>query len=339
MAAEEEIDCRKIFQSIEETTDKLIQINLNEQMKKDTVSIINSKVDDMHKMIDLKGEEFISMIVSSFTKKKEEEVLKEGDVMKKPKTKENKERALREKEIGELSNVIEKNFQSKMLELMDSVDNIINQTAVIEGATDFFKSTKIDDLIKINKDEFNFKIKRSLTKFMNKKGTIDIEWDTKKNNATYSSVDKSDSAQINIKGTTCYTYYQTSPEFTDEDITIEIEYKISTSDNYFYLGFINESVITTSNCMCCTIANAVYIQPNGDIVVNGSRQNSPKVMATKSQVHQLVLRLNAADKEVFFQMDDKEEVGPFKIPGKKFKFVSGSCNTVTGYIKILNAAS
>lgn len=339
--AEEDIDCRKIFQSIEDTTNKLIQINLNEQIKTDTVCTINNKIDEMHKMIDLKGDEFISMIINSFTVKQEEKVEqpKEGDVKKKSKKAENKERVLREKEISELTNEIEKKFQSKMLELMDSVDNIINQTAIIEGATEFFKSTKINDLIKINKDEFSFKVKRNLTKYLNKKACIDLEWDVKKNNATYSSVDKSDSSQLNIKGTTCYTYYQTVNEFTDEDVTIELEYKISTTDNYFYLGFINQTVVPSSNCMCCTIQNAVYIQPNGDVVVNGSRQNNQKLSANKNQVHQVVIRLNATDKEVFFQMDDKEEVGPFKIPGNKFRFVSGSCNTVTGYVKILNAFS
>ena len=294
----------------------------------------------MHKLIDLKGDEFINQIIESFTKEENVVEKKEGDVKKRNpiSKKEQKIRDARMQEIDALTNIIEKNFQLQMDDLLHSVDDIIQQTSVIEGATELFKKTELSDLLRVGKDDFDFKIKRKLGKFLKGKSETDIEW-SKSNNQNYSSVDKEDPLKLIIKGTTCYTYYQTTTKFNDEDVVIDLEYNIQTSDNYFYLGFINSAVVPSSNCMCCTIQNAVYIQPNGDVVVNGARQNKTQLLANKGKTHNLIIRFDSGDKSLYFTMDDNEEVGPFKIPGKDFKFVSGSCNTVTGYVKINSVTS
>lgn len=340
--AEEIIDCRKIFESIEQDTAELLKFSIVEKMKEDTIKGINDRVDLIHSQLDIKAEEFIELIIKSFNLNVEEE--KENGVAKSFKPvgsatkKQLLERAKRLEEIQSLTDGVEKAFQSNMEDLIYSVNQIIDRTAVMETSSKFFQDNELGNIISIGKDEFNFKMKKNLGWLLRGKNSFDIEWDTAKNNSSYSKVDLDDNMKLNIFGTTCYTYYQTNAIITDEDVTIELEYNISTNDNYFYLGFINSSVVPTSNCMCCTIANAVYIQPNGDCIINGTRRTISALNATKGKDHTVILRINASEKEVYITMDDKDEQGPFKIPGSNFKFVSGSCNSTKGFVRIVNAS-
>lgn len=341
--SEEMIDCRKIFESIEQDTAELLKFNIVEKMKEDTIKSINDRVDIIHNQLDSKADEFIDLIIKSFNLSNENETA-DSSLAKSSKPvgsgtkKQIIERNKRLDEIQSLTDQVEKAFQSSMEDLIYSVNQIIDRTAVMETSSKFFQDNELGNIISIGKEEFNFKMKKNLSWLLRGKNNFDIEWDTVKNNASYSKVDNDDNLKLNIFGTTCYTYYQTNAIIADEDVTIEIEYNINTNDNYFYLGFINSSVVPTSNCMCCTISNAVYIQPNGDCVINGSRRNISALNATKGKDHNVILRINASEKEVFFTMDDKDEQGPFKIPGNNFKLVGGSCNSTKGFIRIVNAS-
>jgi len=214
----------------------------------------------------------------------------------------------------------------------------MSKTVLIENSSKLFNEASLGEILSVGKDGFDIKIAKKLGTAFRGKNSFELVWDTKLNNASYSHVEKDDPSHLNVHGTTCYTYYQTTPNFTDEDFSIDLEYKVNTNDNYFYLGIINETVVPTSNCMCCTIANGFYFQPNGDIVLSGSRTNNPKIAAAKGVVHNVNIRVQISTKEMYITMDDNDEVGPLKFSGTKFRFVSGSCNSVNGYIKINNAS-
>ena len=336
---ENDVDCRKLFDSIVEDTDKLLQVNILETYRHNTISSINDRIDSLHKQIDDLGDEFIANVINNIKgneekaeKKEEKKDEKEKKDKKDKKTKLSKNDKLQE--IQEIKNDHEREFYGKLFELQESIENAIRKTSLVEESVLFFKERELQNLIKLTKDNFGFKIPRNISKLFSKRASVDLEWSKI---VKSSVIDIEDPSTLKITGTGCYTYYKTENVFTDEDVTVELEYKITTSDNYFYLGVINNSVVESSNCMCCTIANACYIQPGGDIICMASRKQEPKVKADKDKVHLLTIRLLGSDNEVYFKMDDNEEVGPFKIEGTNFRFVGGSCNTANGYIKIIDA--
>ncbi len=336
----EEVDCRDIWNSIEKDTQALLSMNLIDELRNDLTKSINDKVDFIHKDIDRLGEEFIEKVLNVFQKSTEnEEVQKEEDNKKKKKVK-SKEEKLAEKrleEINLISDEVEKKYRLSMEDLLQSVENMIRKVGVIDITIDDFNNKKLSEILMFKKNEVSFKLDRRIASLLKGKNGFELGWDST-NNRAYSTPDKDDLTTLKIHGTTCYTYYKTDKKFTDEDITIEVEYKITTSDNYFYLGIINQSVVPSSNCMCCTIANGFYIQPNGDTVMNAQRKNYPELNAAKDQVHNVTFRISLSSKEMFIQMDDKNEVGPFTVSGNEFTFTSGSCNSVSGYIRIVNAS-
>lgn len=337
----EEVDCRDIWNSIEKDTEELLNMNLIEALRSDLTKSINDKVDFIHKDIDRLGEEFIERVLNVFQKSTEtDDKDKEKEEEKKKKKVKSKEEKLAEKRLEEINLItdeVEKKYRLSMEELLQSVEGMIRKVGVIDISIDDFTNKKLSEILMFKKNEVSFKLDRRIASLLKGKNGFELGWDST-NNKSYSTVSSDDSSHLKIHGTTCYTYYKTDKKFTDEDITIEVEYKISTYDNYFYLGIINQSVVPSSNCMCCTISNGFYIQPNGDTVMNAVRKNYPELNAAKDQVHNVIFRIALSSKEMFIQMDDKNEVGPFTISGNEFTFTSGSCNSVNGYVKIVNAS-
>lgn len=339
-----DIDCRKIWESIEADTEKLLSKDISENLITDLKDTIIKRIEDLHKQIDEKKEQFVNDVITSFTKKNEEPNEKDaksgantvkGDAKKKNSKK--KEKDIK-KEIEIFESEVTKNYTSKIEELYEALDKVLNSAALVEKSTDFFNTTPIDKLLFTSKEEVKIKIPYSIGKLLSNKPCFDIEWDPN-NNPSYSDIDKNDPTILNIHGTTCYTYYKTLKEFcSEESFTIELEYKIVGSDDYFYLGLINELVVPTSHCMCCTIANGFYLQPtSGDVISNAKRENKPKLKGNKNVQQALIIRYDGSDKNLYFTLNDNEEVGPFKVNGNKLRFVSGSCNSKTGYVKILQS--
>ena len=110
----EEVDCRDIWNSIEQDTKALLSMNLIDELRNDLTKSINDKVDFIHKDIDRLGEEFIERVLNVFQKSTEnEEVQKEEDNKKKKKVK-SKEEKLAEKrleEINMISDEVEKKYR------------------------------------------------------------------------------------------------------------------------------------------------------------------------------------------------------------------------------------
>ena len=334
---QEDVDCRKIWESIELDTQNLLKKDLSNTIKDDLKININSRVEQMHKDLDTLGENFINQILDSFYNKNEtsDTTKAENKITKVDKVELEKQQKIQD--IMKIENPTERNYQLKMEELKNSVEDMINKTFVVDHSSEIFKNLTLPELLSISKDGFRFKIPRKISCLLKGKSSFDLKWDPS-NNKSYSTINKDDESSLKIHGTTCYTYYKTKPNnIKDENFSVEIEYKISSYDDYFYLGIINDKVRTNNNCMCCTIRDAFYIQPSGDVILNGTRKRENKLVATKNKVHNLTMRFLITEKEMYIQMDENEEVGPYKITGNSFTFVSGSCNSVNGYVKILDA--
>ena len=332
---ENDVDCRKLFDSIVEDTDKLLKINILDNYRKDTLTAINERIELIHKDIDNIGDQFVNDVIENIkanAEKKEENDKKEEK--EKKEKKDSKEKKDKLSELNAIKNTHEREFYLKLHDLQESIENSIRKTSLVEESVSFFKDKDLQNLLKLSKDCFSFKIPRNISKLFTKKNRVDLDW--AKGNKS-SNIDNDDSSILKVNGTSCYTYYKTEQTFDDEDVTVEFEYNITTSDNYFYLGVINNSVVESSNCMCCTIANAVYIQPGGDVISSSLRKIEPKLAAAKGKDHIVTIRLLGSEKQVYFKVDDNEELGPYAITGSKFRFVGGSCNTVNGFIKILDA--
>ena len=338
---DEIIDCRKIWESIENETAELMKRDLSERLKQDVITTIDQRVNEMHKDLDTLGEEFINNVLGNFEKKDEEkpEEKVEGKVQKVNKvSKDEKERAIRLQQINNIESEVERNFQLKMFDLINSIENVEKTASILDVSSRIFKDLKNDELLILSKDGFRFKLPRQISSLMKGKKSFELDWD-KSNSSSYSTVDKDDISRLKIHGTTCYTYYKTNVKMTEDNFAVEVEWNVKTNDNYFYLGIINERVVNKNNCMCCTIKDAFYVQPtNGDIVLDAKRTaKNPKLLSKKEQVNTAIFRVDISQKEMFVTMNDNEELGPFKIQGREFTFTSGSCNTVTGYVKILDA--
>lgn len=206
--AEADVDCRKIWESIEKDTEELLEKNISEKIKQDMLKAINERVDQMHKDLDAKGDDFINRIIGSF-KEQEEEKPKEGET-KKISRAEQKEKDRKEKRLAEiqaLTNEIEKTYQLQMEELNEALEKVVKRTSVIDNSVDIFRSKEMSKLIQIGKDEFKIKVPREISALLKGRSNFELTWDSTKNNSNYSTVDKEDSSIIKIKGTTCYTYY------------------------------------------------------------------------------------------------------------------------------------
>jgi len=169
-----------------------------------------------------------------------------------------------------------------------------------------------------------------------KKIPIDLAWDQGRSKAGTFTINSSDSSKIQIHSTTCYTHFVTNKNFNNENFVVELEVNVQQSDNYLYIGVINEMYNTASNCMCCNPTNSYYLQCDGSIHINGVRTQDYNY-AWNSQKVIIGIRAMITDKQIFFYMPDKTELGPYVISnGNNFTVVAGHCNQGNGQINILD---
>jgi hypothetical protein len=174
---------------------------------------------------------------------------------------------------------------------------------------------------------------------LGKKNAIDIGWDQGLSKVGMCTVNSNDNRNIRIHTTTCYTYFQTNKLFSQENFVIEMETTVSQTDQYYYIGIINESFSTTGSCMCGNPVNSYYVQCNGSIHINGTIHNDTR-LAWNSQKVTIGIRVMLLEKQIFFYIPDKGEVGPYSISsGTNFRVVAGHCNTGNGEITITDCYS
>lgn len=167
----------------------------------------------------------------------------------------------------------------------------------------------------------------------NKKNEIDIGWDqglSKQGNCT---VDTNDNKNLRVHSTSCYCHFVTNKVFTNENFAIELESTVTQTENYYYIGIVNEAYSTSGSCGCCNPANFFYIQCNGTIHIN-STTTTETTMAWGASSVTIGMRVLLSEKKLYFYIPDKEEKGPYSLTGNSFRVVAGHCNTGNGQIKI-----
>jgi hypothetical protein len=167
---------------------------------------------------------------------------------------------------------------------------------------------------------------------LNKKREIEIKWDKGLSKSGACTVDTEEPRNIKIHSTTCYTHFVTNPAFTNENFIIELESTVTQTDNYYYIGLVNESYSTSSSCMCCNPANSFYIQCDGSVHINGVKTDVG--LSWHSANVTITMKVSLEDKKIWFSIPDRNEVGPYTLNGNSFRVVAGHCNTGNGEIKI-----
>lgn len=226
------------------------------------------------------------------------------------------------------------NYMKTLVKKASKVSKIIDKLSNFEGNP--------YELFKLNKEgKLELKELSKLKLLSSGKKTFDIEWKKVQNQPSMSSLDPNDSTVLNVKGTGCYNNYLLDKEFTneDEDAFLEFESTVTQDNTYFYFGVINENYVVGSSCMCCTPTDACYLYHSGNVNIHGSYQTESafEFKSKGSAPTSLKMRLSANSKELYLQVDEKEEKGPYKLRGNKFRVAFGSCNTSRGDIKIVNA--
>lgn len=238
-------------------------------------------------------------------------------------------------------------FESKMKKLQEFMNLLLKRNNSTSRIFDTLsKSTDNElDLFRRNKEgKLELKVYGRLRALTSGKLSTDLSWKKVQNQPTWSTIDPNDENILRVMGRGCYNYYLTDKEFDiskDENVYAEFEVNVKQTDYYLYFGVVNELAVPSSNCMCCTISQGCYMCHSGKVCVHSSSQENPnleyKIKGLEGKESIVRMRLMLSDKQVFFQVDDKEEQGPYNLQGNKFRITFGTCNTSDGYIKILQS--
>lgn len=196
------------------------------------------------------------------------------------------------------------------------------------------------ELFKINKEGLlEFKVLNRVKVLGSGKVDAELGWKKDQNQPNMSKIDTNDEKLLKVTGTGCYNYYLTDKEIFDQNLYAEFESTVTQNDTYFYFGIANETTVPSSNCMCCNPSSVLYIWHDGNISQYGTKQSEQKVEFKSKSGKPTILRVKilSSDKEAYFQIDDKDEVGPYKLVGSKWRITFGSCNTSSGQIKIVSS--
>lgn len=298
---------------------------LKEDLKRDMDSkphqfkeAVQSIADKLHKKLDIAKEHLISNGIAAFEKEDKEK-------------------------LSHL-NVIEdskKNVKDKIGDLVSSLDEMLKKTEFMDEAIRTIKEESINKLLMLRKGELLFKIGRKFELKVDGKSRIDLGWKNPQNK-NFSKVEDGDDTKLNIYGNSCYNYYQTNVEFTDEDVEVEFLTNGYEASNYFYFGVRNETTDVNNNCMCCTPASVTYFRPSGYVCFNGTGITENKLTFNNSSRSDVKIRIkmllsDASNKRVYFEVNENGESGPYALKGERFIITSGSCNNCTGFIKIESA--
>lgn len=230
-------------------------------------------------------------------------------------------------------------FRLKLRSMVTDIDNILQKTEVFEEVIRTFDQNIGSNLIEIKKDDFNFKRIHKIRYLALGKTHYPITWSKIMNKPNNSNIIDTEGFKLSVHANSCYNYYSTDKELRDESVMIKFSTNVTQTNNYHYFGIINERVIPNSNCMCCNIANAWYVQSSGQFHNNAISTNIPalKWSHVGGSETEIVIKYLGSEKLAYFSVNDSEEQGPFSLIGETFRIVSGSCNAANGTITILES--
>jgi len=229
------------------------------------------------------------------------------------------------------------NFKSKIQNLIGNLDSVLSKTDTLEETIKVFKENKLSALVEIKDDNFVFKHERKLKYKLMGKVFWDLGWSKSMNKPQNSDINKEDEKTLNVHSNSCYNYFSTDKVITDECVLVVFETDIIKTDAYFYFGVSNDQINYNNNCMCCNVANNVYIKSNGLLCINSSTSTVNCLRFDTGTKNVIEIRVMGRDKNVYFKINNEEEQGPYTLQGNNYTINSGSCNTANGYIKIISS--
>ena len=300
----------------------------------DFKAIVKERIAEIHKKLDAKKDLLIQLALQTYSKSIDSAITQEEN--NKTKIEEVVKIEENEQTSVEINN---KAFRDGINGLVNNLDSILLKTQILQETVDAFKDKKFNQIIDIKNDDFVFKHEKKLDFRLKGKSPFELGWDTTQNKPTNSNIDPDDSSKLIVHANSCYNYYATNKQISDEIVQVMFATNINKNDTFFYFGVSDESNAYNSNCMCCAPKCVTYIKSNGSVVVNGILTTNSELNFEQGENITVTIRVDAKEKQVFFKIDEKNEQGPFELPstGSKYTIVSGSCNTANGFISILSS--
>ena len=229
-----------------------------------------------------------------------------------------------------------KDIKTKVHDLVACLEGMLKRTELIDESIRQVKEESLKNLLVVRKGVLDFKMTKKFSLLVQGKVLCDLDWKQPQNKPSYSTLDTSDKTKLKIHGNSCYNYYQTSQEFSNEDIYAEFITNCHQVSSYFYFGVRNEINDPNNNCMCCAPSSVTYFKSNGNLYVNGSSSTEERLNFTNSSrsEYKVKVRLQPTEKKVYFEVDDRGECGPYTLFGSRWTITFGSCNECNGFIKI-----
>lgn len=228
-------------------------------------------------------------------------------------------------------------LEVKLNETESFLSSLIRKVEAVDSLSSWFKERPLERLMSINKNgDFAIRNLHKLGVFHSYLKYLEIEWD-KADQSNKVTVDENDPRILIVDSKSCYNWFRTNLWLEDEDFIIEFETNITHQNQYWYIGLQNESIIYSSNCMCCNVKNAFYLRCDGNVHIDSVKTHIPSLdYRFETQMSTVVMRVQLSEKKIWFSVNNGKEQGPFEITGSKFKVIAGSCNNCTGKVTISN---
>lgn len=321
---------KEIYEQLKKETKDTLDNKNSDKFIDEFKQAVNDRVKEIHAKLDKKRDELIELAVKAHNKESNTELSEEELKLK--------EKILKGKKKEKQEIVDPNSFKGKVQSLIESLNSVLNKTNSMEQTIQAFKDPNLHKIVRIKDNDFEFNAQKKLEFIMKGKVDWDLGWDMAKMKSNNSELEKDEEKNLKVHANSCYNYYVTNKEITDESVLVRFATDIKKTDGYLYFGVAKNDLNYSNNCMCCTIKDCTYIRSNGNVVENGTTLTNDKLNLNKDGETVIEIRVLGAEKEVYFKVNEEDEQGPYKLPsGKDFRIVSGTCNSANGYIKILNS--
>ena len=224
------------------------------------------------------------------------------------------------------------NLEASALIITDTINEIIGKVESLKTINNHLSKDKLESIFSFDK-QGNLLINKinKLGYLFNKNNkVVDLKWDSNDQSPKATLVND---YTIDITSTSCYNWFRTDHWFNKDSPNLIVEFEFTctnTTVKQFYIGLCNNNIKYQSNCFCCNLDNATYFLRSGEVVSNKVRDpvNNNLCYLIKSTANIVLIFLNK-ERQVYFSVDDNEEIGPYNFKySEEFKVVAGCCGSV-----------
>lgn len=335
---------QEIYKQLKDEAKSALEQSSTDKFIEEFKNIVKERMKEIHQKLDNQRDKIIDMAMKVYNKEIEkskdtDKIEENKPEVKKEESETKKEEKPEEKKEEEISpqEADNKLFKSRIKGLVDQLNGILTKSEALEETVSVFKNSKLNQLLDIKENDFVFKHERKLQYRILGKVAFGLGWSDTQNKPGNSDIDKDDASVLNVHANSCYNYYITDKIINDETVVTIFETDIAKSDGYLYFGVTTKNQNHNSYCMCCTCAGVTYIRSSG-YIVEQSKSVSNQELNYSSGSNIIEIKVCGKEKEVYFKVNDKQEQGPYTLPGEgEWVLTSGSCNSANGKIKILSS--